>query len=226
MPTFAAFAASLILLGACSTSGPRPASSRAETAAAPPPAVAADPTAPETRSVPPVEVPERALVSYSRALSAMAAEDWLDAELELGQLVLEYPAFPGPFTNLAIIYRQQGRDDAAETALRQALALAPEHPAANNELGVLLRERGEFDQAEAAYRRAIQGDPAYALAHYNLGVLLDLYLKREVEALEQYEAYQTLVAEPDAEVGRWVIDLRRRLGLPDQAPRMAQEDGR
>ena len=103
--------------------------------------------------------------------------------------------------------------------------VAPDHPAANNEFGVLARQRGEFAEAEAAYRRAIDSDPAYALAHYNLGVLLDLYLRREAEALEQYEAYQALVPAPDEEVGRWVVDLRRRLGMSDETARVAREAG-
>ena len=156
----------------------------------------------------------------------MDTGDWLEAELELEQLVLLYPGFPGPYVNLAILYRRDGRLEEAVEALNSALAIAPNHAVANNELGAVLRERGEFAEAEAAYRRAIAGDPAYALPHYNLGVLLDLYLKREAEALEHYAAYQSLLAEPDAEVGRWIVDLRRRLGVTEETVRFAQEDGR
>lgn len=174
---------------------------------------------------PPVEVPERAMASYSQALKAMYAEDWFQAEVEFEQLIVEYPAFPGPYVNLAILYRRDNRVDEAESALNLALAIAPDHPAANSELGVLYRERGEFAEAESAYRRAIEGDPSYALAHYNFGVLYDLYLKREADALEHYESYLSLAVEPDAEVERWVVDLRRRLGLPAKKAQVAQENG-
>lgn len=173
---------------------------------------------------PPVEVPEQAAAVFSRAVAAMTGADWLAAEMGFEDLTRDYPAFPGPWVNLAILYRRDGRDDEAEAALAEALALAPDHPAANTEQGVLYREHGEFDEAEAAYRRALEADPSYALAHYNLGVLLDLYLKREGEALEHYEAYQSLSASPDDAVGLWILDLRRRLGLPAQPEQVAREN--
>ena len=155
----------------------------------------------------------------------MAVQDYFEAELGLEQFILEYAQFAGPHVNLAIIYRQDGRDDEAKAALDQALSIAPDHPAAHNELGILYREQGEFDQAESAYRRAIEADPGYELAYYNLGVLLDLYLSRQAEALEFYQRYQDLADEPDVQVSRWIIDLRRRLGITDQTASIAAEDG-
>jgi lipoprotein NlpI len=105
------------------------------------------------------------------------------------------------------------------------LAIDPAHAAANNQHGILLRRAGEFAAAESAYRQALETDPQYLLAYYNLGVLLDLYLRRPTEALEYYELYQSSLAEPDQKVGRWIIDLRRRVGAADNAARVAQEDG-
>jgi len=173
----------------------------------------------------PVEVPEKAALAYERALAEMAAENWIEAELALEQLVLEHTGFAGPYVNLAIVYMQDGRDDEARTALEQALAIDSAHAAANNQYGILLRRAGKFAAAEDAYRRAIATDPQYLLAYYNLGVLLDLYLHRPAEALEYYELYQNSLGEPDQKVGRWIIDLRRRLGATDNAARVAQGDG-
>lgn len=172
----------------------------------------------------PVEIPDEVLAAYLAALDDLAARDFGAAEAGFDRLAAEYPGLAGPIVNLAIVYRQTGRQDAARAALERALAIDPAHPAANNELGVLLREAGEFAAAEAAYRRAIAADAGHALAHYNLGVLLDLYLRRQDEALEQYQIYQTLAAEPDPEVDFWVVDLRRRLGLPIEPARLARED--
>jgi Flp pilus assembly protein TadD len=233
----------LVLLAGCGTSGSRPADvadRRADDAILPPvadpddsapsvasgaPSSVAPSAAPSAALTPPVEVPERALTSYARALNAMNAEDWFQAEVEFEQLIVEYPAYPGPYVNLAILYRRDNRVDEAEFALNQALAIAPEHPAANSELGVIYRERGDFADAESAYRRALEGDPSYALAHYNLGILYDIYLKREADALEHYEAYLSVAARPDAEVERWVVDLRRRLGIPAETAQVARENG-
>lgn len=170
-------------------------------------------------------VPEAAAAAYSRALEALRAENWLQAELELEQLTRDYPAYPGPYVNLALVYLHDGRRDDAREALEQALALDPGHAAANTQLGIMLREDGEFTAAEAAYRRALETEPGHGLAHYNLGVLLDLYLRRTADALEHYEAYQTTLPAPNETVARWIVDLRRRVGNADAA-RVAQEDGR
>jgi tetratricopeptide (TPR) repeat protein len=157
-------------------------------------------------------VPEAAAATYARALDALRAESWDEAELALEQLALEYPQYPGPHVNLALVYLHDGRRDDARTELELALGVEPGHAAANTQLGILLREDGKFAEAEAAYRRALETNPDHALAHYNLGVLLDLYLRRPGEALEHYEAYQASLAEPNETVGRWIIDLRRRAG--------------
>jgi len=169
-------------------------------------------------------IPEAAAAAYTRAVDALRAENWLEAELELETLTQEHPEYPGPHVNLAIVYLHDQRRDDARAELERALEADPGHTAANTQLGVMLREDGKFDEAEAAYRRALETDPEHALAHYNLGVLLDLYLRRASEALPHYEAYQASLAQPNETVARWIIDLRRRVGNGGgDAARVAQE---
>ncbi|MBN1238703.1 MAG: tetratricopeptide repeat protein, partial [Gammaproteobacteria bacterium] len=156
--------------------------------------------------------PPEAVETYAAAIDAMRRGDSVEAELRLEQLIERYPELPGPYVNLAILYRHEGRDGDARAMLERALELDPGHSEANNELGILLREAGEFDAAEEAYRRALAEDAGYLPALYNLGVLLDLYLHRRDEALACYEAYQQGLAEPDETVALWIIDLRRRVG--------------
>jgi lipoprotein NlpI len=169
-------------------------------------------------------IPEAAAAANSRAMAAMRAENWLQAELELEQLTKEYPAYPGPFVNLALVYLKDKRQGDARAALDHALAIDPGHATANTQLGILLREQGKFQDAERAYRKALATDPNHALAHYNLGVLLDVYLRKPAEALEQYELYQSSLAAPDETVGRWIVDLRRRSGNGNDAARVAKGD--
>ena len=169
-------------------------------------------------------VPAPVTQAYDRALAAMLGNDAAEAELELEQFVLEYPEYPGPFVNLALIYQRDGRLSDAREALDSALAIDPDHAIANNQLGILNRTEGQFAAAEEAYLRALAADPNYVLAYYNLGVLLDLYLKRPAEALENYERYQEFQAEPNETVARWIIDLRRRVGASNNTAQVAQED--
>jgi tetratricopeptide (TPR) repeat protein len=172
----------------------------------------------------PDAIPEAATLAYDRALAAMRAQNWVQAELELEQLTRDYPTYPGPLVNLAIAYKHDGRADDAAAAIERALAADPDHAAANTERGIMLREQGKFAEAEAAYRRALATDPEHALAHYNLGVLLDVYLRRPEEALEHYQVYQASLSEPDSSVTKWIVDLKRRVGGNDKAARVAQGD--
>lgn len=182
-------------------------------------------TAAETTIDDPAEpVPARAMDAYSRALEAMRVADWTEAELELEQLTLAYPAYAGPHVNLGILYMATGRESDAEVALNHALSLNPQHAQAYNQLGILARRQGRFVAAEQAYQDAIAADGSYALAHYNLGVLLDLYLNRPADALIHYERYQALLPEADQTVAKWIVELRRRAGLNEPAARVSAEE--
>jgi hypothetical protein len=48
----------------------------------------------------------------------------------------------------------------------------------------------------------------------NLGILHDLYLGNAAQALGLYERYLSLVPGGDAEVNKWVIDLKNRKPAP------------
>jgi lipoprotein NlpI len=155
-------------------------------------------------------VPELATTLYEQAVASMAAGDQLDAQLRFQEFLLQFPEYPGAHVNLAIIYAQDGNDQAAEGSITDALIIDPEHPAALNQLGMLLRRQGKFSAAEAAYSRAINADPEYALPHYNLGVLNELYLQRIDLALLHFEYYQSLIG-GDEKVEKWIVDLKRRV---------------
>jgi Tfp pilus assembly protein PilF len=157
---------------------------------------------------------------FERATAAMAAGDYLEAELRFEEFVLQHPAYPGAWVNLAIIHAHGGDDVAVEAALEKALAINPDHAAALNQFGQLQRRRGHFDQAESAYLKAVTASPGYALAHYNLGILNELYLQRPDVALRHFIAYQEL-AGADTEVEKWIADLRRRLARTERTANAA-----
>ena len=209
-----------LLAAACSSTGSR----RPTTASAPAGKAAVQTAVARSDKPDAAPVPEGARQSYARALAAMQAKDWTEAQLELKELLLEFNSYPGPYINLAIVYMHEGHDDDAMRALKSALALDPNQPVANNQMGILLRRQGRFKDSEQAYRRAIASDPNYLLAYYNLGVLLDLYLNRGAEALKCYQHYQTASAKPDPKVARWIIELQRRVAKSKGAE-VAREDG-
>jgi len=166
-------------------------------------------------------IPPKVRTLYEQAASAMAAGDYVDAELRFKEFLLQYPDYPGAYVNLAIIHANNENSAAAQSALDAALALNPNHPAALNQLGMLLRRNGNFLEAEAAYLKAVTVSPDYALAHYNLGVLNELYLQRLDEALRHFETYQALVG-VDEQVEKWIADLRRRVAANQRTANVAE----
>lgn len=165
-------------------------------------------------------IPPLALTLFEQATAAMAAGDFVDAELRFKEFLLQYPEYPGAHVNLAIIHSSNGNDDAARAAVDAALALQPDHAAALNQLGMLLRRNGKFLEAEAAYLKAVTVSPEYALAHYNLGILNELYLQRLEAALQNFETYQSLVGE-DIQVAKWIKDLTRRVAANQRTANVA-----
>jgi tetratricopeptide (TPR) repeat protein len=111
--------------------------------------------------------------------------------------------------DLGIAYARTGDLDHAEASLQQALQLNPRHPAAYNELGLVQRRKGQFAQSRASYEAALAQFADFHYAHRNLAILCDLYLGDSACALEHYEAYSR-IAPDDAEVVKWIADLRSR----------------
>jgi Tfp pilus assembly protein PilF len=154
---------------------------------------------------------------YQQALDALARENWSQAESELQWLTENYPALSGPYLNLAMLYQATAQFDQAESAFQQAIAVNSNNVSAYNQYGIFLRQQGQFDAAEQQYLQSLQAWPDYAEGHLNLAILYDLYMGKFELALQHYQRYQALSAEPDRQVSGWIIDTERRLKKQQQA---------
>jgi tetratricopeptide (TPR) repeat protein len=195
-----------VLIGGCASEPP-----------APPPA--------EMEAVAPAEpvVPERAAQEFAQAVAMLEAGRTTDAELELKQLALAYPEFPGPYFNLGLLYERAGRLKEAQEALQESLKRGLPNAAGYTQLGVVERKLGRFKEAEAAYLDALKIDPSYATAHLNLGVLCDLYLQQPERALQSFERYMELSGNSDKRVATWIAELKGRVGSnPQPRPQTAE----
>jgi Flp pilus assembly protein TadD len=126
------------------------------------------------------------------------------------------PADPLPVASIPLLAAGSAAAAAGEWSLAEqqfgaALESGAGAPAMTG-LAVTYRNTGRFDLAEEGYRSALQADPGYAPAMLNLAVLLDLYLQRPAEALQQYEAYQAKLSQPDDRVAGWIKELEIRTG--------------
>jgi cellulose synthase operon protein C len=106
--------------------------------------------------------------------------------------------------------REAGRLGESIAALERAVQASPKQALFLNQLGLSYRHDGRFAKAREAYEAALALDAQDADAHLNLGVLLDLYLGDGASALPHYERYLALTPSGDAQVGKWVADLKTR----------------
>jgi TolA-binding protein len=156
--------------------------------------------------------------SYDAAVASLDARNYTAAESAFKALAKDNPTLPGPQVELALAYRQMNHPADEEAALKKAAESFPHFAPAQHQLGVWLRRQGRFTDADEAQARAIAADKSYRAAHYDRGVLNDLYLQRPAQALSEYEQYQSLLPEPDTQVAKWIVDLRRRAGAAGDKP--------
>ena len=154
---------------------------------------------------------------YEQAITALKAGD-TEIGLELlFELSTVAPEKPFLFTNLGLAYLKLNKIDLAEQAFTEAVSNDGKDAVAHNHLGILQRQKGQFENALKRYQRAIDIDQDYAAAHLNLGILFDIYLQDLNKALLQYEKYQTLITEEDAQVAGWIVDIQRRIKSSTQS---------
>ncbi len=148
---------------------------------------------------------------FADAVAAMKKNKLKKARGLLQKLLQQQPNIANIHVNIGIILSRQKAYSEAENAFNRALQLDPDNIYALNYLGVLQRQQGKFADAEKYYKKAIDIDSDYTYPHLNLGILYDLYMYRLDDALEQYQQYQELTGEKDKLVGKWIIEVKRRL---------------
>ena len=98
---------------------------------------------------------------------------------------------------LALVARDQGKDDEAIAMLAKLLGRHHDHAAASETLGILLMTRQRNDEAERHLRTAVRLNPKSVKANYQLGLLLTRLGKKE-EADRQLAHAKTLREEDEA----------------------------
>lgn len=163
----------------------------------------------DTEAKTPVADPADSL--YQLAIWSAKAGKTDDAIEQFRLLIDQNPAYPLAYTNLGLLLKEKKQWEDAQQAFEQAIVTDSGDAIAYQHLAIIQREQGQFKQALENYQKAIELKPDYANAHLNLGILLDLYLQDLPRALEQYQIYQSLTENRNEDVGKWIIDIQRRV---------------
>jgi len=149
--------------------------------------------------------------NYSSAIAAAKNGKTSKAIKLLTEITNKNPDFAPAYTNLGLQYLQNKKNSQAEDAFKKAVKLNPADAIAYNHLGIIMRMKGDFSDARNMYQQALNSNLNYANAHLNLGILLDMYLYELSDALIHYKHYQSLTNNNDKLVGKWIIDIKRRI---------------
>ena len=98
---------------------------------------------------------------------------------------------PSTLSNLASVYRRQGKLEESLALYEEAITLRRNEKQAWFGLGLLFAQAGDPQKAQIAYEEAIAIDPNFAKAYLNLGALA-LQSGDDTEAIEWYEKAITI----------------------------------
>ncbi len=164
---------------------------------------------------PTAAVTDEVRADYKSAVGMLKEERYEPAIALLLKITQKMPALTAARIDLGIAYARIGDLDRAEATLNNVLQSDPKQHVAYNELGLVQRRRGQFAKARTSYEAALAQSVDFQYAHKNLAILCDLYLGDYTCAMEHYEAYSRIVPD-DAEVVKWIADLRNRAKKPEK----------
>ncbi|AFI85355.1 type IV pilus biogenesis/stability protein PilW [Methylophaga nitratireducenticrescens] len=152
-------AASIFVLSACGTTGPRE-------------HIAPDPKAAE--------------LNMQLGLSYLQRGDYEIAMEKLNKALKQNPNLPSAHNTIALLYQRLGEKEKAENHFKEAVSRAPEYSEAQNNYGVFLCQQGKYEDAEQRFLIAVE-NPLYqsaAMAYENAALCT-----RQIPDLDRAEAY-------------------------------------
>ena len=124
---------------------------------------------------------------FDRAVRALGAEDYQNAERGFQSVLKQEPRNVAALGNLGIIYSRTGRADQAITAYRRALELSPDDKAILLNLGLLYLRHENHARALPLFERVVKMDPQNLQAR-QLQALCRAYLGQTAPAIADLEA--------------------------------------
>ena len=110
------------------------------------------------------------LLNY-QAMAYSALKRDKEALLAYQKIVKKDPSLAGPYYNMGIILKRNGRIEEAISSYKKAISLKPDYVQAYNNLGILYKDSAEYGNAITMFTKAKELQPDHQNSYYNLALI-------------------------------------------------------
>ena len=110
------------------------------------------------------------LLNY-QAMAYSALKRDKEALLSYQKIVKKDPTLAGPYYNMGIILKRNGRIEEAISSYKKALSLKPDYVQVYNNLGVLYKDNEKYEDAIKMFTKAKELQPDHQNSYYNLALI-------------------------------------------------------
>ena len=87
------------------------------------------------------------------------------------KIIKKDPSLAGPYYNMGIILKRNGRVEEAIDSYNKAISLKPDYVQAYNNLGVLYKDNEKYENAITMFMKAKELQPDHQNSYYNLALI-------------------------------------------------------
>ena len=110
------------------------------------------------------------LLNY-QAMAYSALKKDQEALLSYQKIIKKDPTLAGPYYNMGIILKRNGRIEEAIDSYKKALSLKPDYVQVYNNLGVLYKDNEKYENAIKMFTKAKELQPDHQNSYYNLALI-------------------------------------------------------
>ena len=110
------------------------------------------------------------LLNY-QAMAYSALKKDKEALLSYQKIIKKDPTLAGPYYNMGIILKRNGRIEEAIDSYKKAISLKPDYVQVYNNLGVLYKDNEKYEDAIEMFTKAKELQPDHQNSYYNLALI-------------------------------------------------------
>ena len=150
------------------------------------------------------------LLNY-QAMAYTALKSDKEALLTYQKIIEKDSSIAGPYYNMGIILKRNGRIDEAVNSYKKAISLKPDYVQAYNNLGVLYKDNEQYENAIKMFTKAIKLDPKHIGSLHNLALIYKErgQVEEALNVLKDIVNFGTIHPVQFLSIGIWNLQLGR-----------------